>query len=148
MKLRFLATLFTSLALLAACGDSSEVTSESTSEGTEEVAEETETTTEAPPTTAETTTQAPPEESSSSEGDLEPGELDGMVIYEAKCARCHSSDGSGGRGPNLQGIAVEQPETTGGIEIVNNGGRGMPSFTESLTPEQIESVINYVWETF
>ncbi len=137
MSSRSLALLFSILALFAvSCGGSTEVAVDS-DDGQAAVTETSE--------AAETTTEAPTEESSIQ---LDDGELDGMVIYEATCARCHGSDGSGGRGPNLQGIATEHPDTAFGVDIVNDGGRGMPSFTNSLSPEQIESVINYVWETF
>ena len=75
-------------------------------------------------------------------------EIDGQALYESNCTRCHGAEGQGGRGPSLQGIAVEQPDQTDGINQVINGGGGMPAFGESLTIEEIEATIDYIWETF
>lgn len=161
MKTRSLIAIVALLALLAtACGGGTETATEAVEVPDEaEQLAEAETTTETPESSTEapeTSTEAPaePEEEAPAEpeeepaGEIDPATVDGMELYESNCARCHSGDGSGGRGANLQGIAVEQPDTAAGIEIVTNGGDGMPDFADDLTPEQIEAVINYVWETF
>lgn len=90
------------------------------------------TTTEAPTTTAatttteSTTTEAPP--------------INGGAIFASNCARCHGAGGEGGRGPNLQSYA----DTGAGVAKVTNGGGGMPSFSGTLSPEEITAVVNFV----
>ena len=137
MRNRFLVTVFVSFALIAAaCGGSGETATDEAPDTTEAPVEET--------TTVPATEAPEPVE----DGNGASTPVDGQAIYEANCARCHADDGSGGRGPSLQGIATEQPDTAGGIEQVINGGGGMPAFGSQLNPEEIEAVIDYVWATF
>ncbi len=130
MTKRYLALFFAFALTAAACGG----TTEDAADVVEEV-----TTTEAP--VEETTTEAPVE--------TEPaGPVDGQTVYEENCSRCHSDDGSGGRGSNLQGIATEHPDTAFGIEQTQLGGSGMPAFGNTLSAEEIEAAIDYIWTTF
>ncbi len=140
-------------------------------ETTEEAPETTEqaevTTTEAPedtePPADETTVPAPEEDAEQDTGDdveeapstteavvddVPAAPIDGQAIYESNCTRCHASDGSGGRGPSLQGIAAEQPDQSAGIAQTTGGGGGMPAFGERLTAEEIQATIDYIWDTF
>ena len=66
--------------------------------------------------------------------------VNGGAIYEQSCARCHSSDGTGGIGPNIQGIG--DPGFV--ANIVTNGRRGMPSFGNSLSGAEIDAVAAWV----
>ena len=84
------------------------------------------TTTEATTTTTEAVTTVPV--------------IDGGAIYEQNCARCHSSDGSGGRGPNIQGVT----DTASVVNIVTSGRLGMPSFNNSLSGPEIDAVAAWV----
>lgn len=139
MKFGRLPGIFLALTLIAAaCGGGTDVAVEPVEE-VEEVVEETTTTT--------TTTEAPVEEAPV-EAEAGTVEVVGLDVYESNCSRCHASDGSGGRGPNIQGIAEEQPDRSFGVDIVTNGRRGMPSFGDDLTPEEIEAVVDYAWDTF
>ncbi len=102
-----------------------------------------ETTTEAPTTTAaaETTTTVAPDDSTAKPPN-------GMRIYEDSCQRCHRPDGSGGRGPSLIGIAAEQTDPQTQVDQILAGGRGMPSFAERLSADEIDAVVAYIRDTF
>ena len=73
-----------------------------------------------------------------------PNAAAGASVFAANCSACHGATGLGGNGgPNLATIAsaknlkrVEQQ--------VTNGGPGMPAFSGSLTPQQIEDVSAFV----
>jgi mono/diheme cytochrome c family protein len=68
----------------------------------------------------------------------------GQAIFATRCASCHGADGGGGFGPTLAGrrrAAVLQ--TRRSRSVVANGRGSMPSFAESLTPEQITAVVTY-----
>ena len=67
---------------------------------------------------------------------------DGADVFAAECARCHGADGAGGLGPSL--VGVEERLTVEEHVAVVSSGRGiMPSFSDSLTPEQIDLVVAY-----
>ena len=125
----FIATVLIAM-IATACGggDAEETTTEAPAE----------TTTAAPETTAAPDTTAAPETTAAA------GPADGMAVYEANCARCHGSDGSGGRGPSLQGIAETKPDAQEQITQTVNGGRGMPAFGDQLTEEEIAAAVDYL----
>ena len=108
-------------------------------------AEETAAETTAAPTTAAPETTAAPDTTAAPES-TEAGPADGMAVYEANCSRCHGSDGSGGRGPSLQGIADEQPDPQDAITQTINGGNGMPSFGDKLSEAEIVAAVDYLRE--
>ena len=169
MKIRFLIPLLLFALIAAACGgaetlvedvsdimeDAVEETVEENSDivgddDAEEPADEAEGEEEAMEDEEEVVEEDPPAEEEPAE-EVEGAvatEIDGQALYESNCTRCHGAEGQGGRGPSLQGIAVEQPDQTDGINQVINGGGGMPAFGESLTIEEIEATIDYIWETF
>lgn len=128
---RYLSLLFAFALIVAACGGATEEAAD--------VVEETPTT-DAP--VEETTTTEPPVETEPA------GPADGQTVYEENCARCHGADGTGGRGSSLVGIATEQPDTAAAIEQVQLGGSGMPAFGNTLTAEEIEAAVNYIFTTF
>ena len=74
--------------------------------------------------------------------------VDGMAIFESNCARCHGSNGEGGRGPSLQGIADRSPDKTRALGLVESGGRNMPSFGGQLSADEITAVVDYAFEAF
>jgi cytochrome c5 len=74
--------------------------------------------------------------------------LSGQEVFESNCARCHSVDGSGGRGPSLQGHAIEQPDQAAAIAQATNGGNGMPSFGARLAAAEIQAAVDYIFTTF
>lgn len=99
--------------------------------------------TDAPQTTA--TTTATETTATSDAGETA---LSGQEIFESNCARCHSTDGSGGRGPSLQGLAIEQPDQAAAIAQATNGGNRMPSFGARLEADEIQAAVDYIYTTF
>lgn len=97
-----------------------------------------------PPQTTQTT--AAPESTETTE-DVETA-INGQEIFESNCARCHSADGSGGRGPSLQGLAIEEPDQAFAITQATNGGNGMPAFGARLEAEEIQAAVDYIYATF
>jgi mono/diheme cytochrome c family protein len=68
----------------------------------------------------------------------------GQAIFETRCARCHGTDGSGGFGPALAGVVTAAfPDAADEEAVVVDGRGSMPSFDDSLTPEQITAVVEY-----
>jgi mono/diheme cytochrome c family protein len=75
----------------------------------------------------------------------------GDELYKASCQGCHMPDGKGANGagfyPSLtNNIRLMSAKTT--IEIVTNGLRGMPSFREYLSDDQIVEVVKYIRTNF
>jgi mono/diheme cytochrome c family protein len=69
----------------------------------------------------------------------------GGTLFAANCARCHGSDGGGGVGPQLSGGKVVEafPDAADEIQFVTRGRDGMPAFGNSLSPTEIEQVVQY-----
>lgn len=69
----------------------------------------------------------------------------GASIFATRCASCHGSDGGGGFGPALGGglVAERYPDPADQHAVVTDGLGSMPSFASSLTPEQIQAVVDY-----
>ena len=68
----------------------------------------------------------------------------GATLYATRCASCHGDDGSGGFGPALAGVVSDVfPNEADEIAVVANGRGSMPSFADSLTPEQIAAVVEF-----
>ena len=92
--------------------------------------------------TPETVEGTPPETSEGGgEGDAENGKA---IFGSAGCGGCHtlSDAGSNGSvGPNLDDA---QPDEATVVEMVTNGGGGMPSFSDRLSEQEIADVAAYV----
>jgi mono/diheme cytochrome c family protein len=74
-------------------------------------------------------------------------DISGAELFENNCARCHGSDGTGGKGPNLasekkQAKWKESDEKL--IKKITNGGLFMPSFGKKLKPEEIQAIADHV----
>ena len=68
----------------------------------------------------------------------------GAHIYSSKCARCHGANGGGGTGPRLEGMMVDAyPDPAAEAAVVASGRNGMPGFSSSLSPEEIEAVVAF-----
>ena len=129
------------------CGGEEEQTATpDTVEGTTTDTTETETTetdttetetTETETTETETTTTAPP-----AEGDPAAGKE--VFLGAAACGGCHTladAGASGTVGPNLDD---SQPSVELVVDRVTNGQGGMPSFSSTLSEQQIADVAAYV----
>ena len=71
-------------------------------------------------------------------------QTNGKSIYGNQCASCHAADGSGGVGSSL--IAPPKSSLSAEAMIVSllDGKGNMPSFSSSLTEQQMADVIAYV----
>jgi mono/diheme cytochrome c family protein len=117
-----------------------------TTYGEEEAAEEaapTETTpteptpTEPAPTETDTETETTPPEGEGSTAV-------GKVLFVDNCAQCHTladAETTGSVGPNLD---ASQPTVDLAVDRVTNGQGIMPSFSDTLSEEQIQDVAAYV----
>jgi cytochrome c6 len=69
---------------------------------------------------------------------------DGKSIFTANCGSCHTladAGTSGNVGPNLDGIKPTREKV---VTQVTNGGGAMPAFKDTLDPQQIQAVADYV----
>ena len=68
----------------------------------------------------------------------------GMAVFEANCASCHSSDGTGSpAGRPLTDVALEADRDVH-VDSVTNGKNNMPAFGSVLSADEIDSVVSYV----
>jgi putative heme-binding domain-containing protein len=70
----------------------------------------------------------------------------GRKVFDAQCAWCHGTDGTGGTGPNLQGRLAHATDLKSVVEIITSGipGTEMPSFRSPLTERSIRQTAAYV----
>src|SRR6185436_7523738 len=74
----------------------------------------------------------------------EKGTPAGQAIFATRCASCHGLDGGGGFGPALAGVVTGRyPDPADEEAVVANGRGAMPSFSDSLSPEQIKLVVDF-----
>ncbi|MGH8926847.1 MAG: c-type cytochrome [Acidimicrobiia bacterium] len=74
-----------------------------------------------------------------------PPDATGAEIYTAVCAGCHTEDLSGGIGPALGPGSNAAAQDDEFLLLTVTRGRGrMPSFETTLSPEQIERVVEYL----
>ena len=68
-----------------------------------------------------------------------PKSVQGEALYGDYCTGCHGAKGVGGVGPALSANNVNR-------SIIANGNldEGMPSFKGELSPEEIDSIIDYL----
>lgn len=67
-------------------------------------------------------------------GDVASGEIE----YTTNCVSCHSADGSGGIGSNIQDTDVEVM-----VDAMLNGRSGMISYADLLQDQQIADIAAY-----
>jgi mono/diheme cytochrome c family protein len=76
-----------------------------------------------------------------------PVEASGAELFENNCARCHGSDGKGGKGPNLASEkrqAKWRDSDAKLIKKITGGGFIMPSFGKKLKPDEIKAIADHV----
>jgi mono/diheme cytochrome c family protein len=72
------------------------------------------------------------------------------AAFSTNCKSCHGVDGSGtpiGKSlnvPDLRSDAVQQRSDAQLTEQISGGKGNMPAFKNSLTPDQIQSLVRYV----
>jgi cytochrome c6 len=77
---------------------------------------------------------------------------DGAALFKAKCAACHSADGSGSSAMGKQlgvsdlGSDAVQKQTDAQLtdSITNGKGTKMPAYKGKLTDDQIKGLVGYV----
>jgi mono/diheme cytochrome c family protein len=75
----------------------------------------------------------------------------GKELYQTMCQACHMNDGQGASGagdyPSFVGDErLRSPDYP--IDVVLNGLRGMPLFSDKLSDQQIADVVNYLRTNF
>src|SRR5437879_2595870 len=72
------------------------------------------------------------------------------ATFRTKCAMCHGPDGSGsevGKSmnvPDLRSPAVQKLPDGQLAQIISDGKSGMPSFKNSLSEDEIHSLVSYI----
>ena len=72
------------------------------------------------------------------------------ATFRTKCAMCHGQDGSGseiGKSmnvPDLRSQAVQKLPDAELAQVIANGKGGMPSFKNSLSEDQIHSLVAHI----
>ena len=94
------------------------------------------------------TGEAAPEVPTGSGGTADPVLVEGRVVWQSNCSRCHGGAGGGGAGPGLQGPWLDdrQPDRDTMVAVINEGRGAMPRFGGSLTPAEVEAVVRYIRE--
>jgi mono/diheme cytochrome c family protein len=77
---------------------------------------------------------------------------DASTLFRTKCSGCHGANGGGdtevGRTlkvPDLRSPEVQKVPRAELIDAITNGKNGrMPPFKDSLSPEQIRSLVQYI----
>ena len=74
---------------------------------------------------------------------------DGAALYKAKCAMCHSADGTAKKmaepSRNLQDPKFQEAVSKDDVAKIIAEGKGkMKGMKEKLTPEQVEAVASHV----
>jgi mono/diheme cytochrome c family protein len=73
-----------------------------------------------------------------------------VATFRTKCAMCHGPDGSGsevGKSmnvPDLRSPAVQKLPDAQLAQIISDGKGGMPSFKNSLSADQVHSLVAHV----
>ena len=72
------------------------------------------------------------------------------ATFRTKCAMCHGPDGSGsevGKSmnvPDLRAPVVQKLPDAELAKVISNGKGGMPPFKNSLSEDQIHSLVSYI----
>ena len=72
----------------------------------------------------------------------------GELLWQQNCARCHGTDGRGGREAQLSFASAEWQSQIDDATIARTiaGGKppNMPSFADLLTPKQITALVTHI----
>lgn len=72
--------------------------------------------------------------------------LRGQSIFTANCSRCHGTNGQGLSGPSLHddSTITRFPIAEDRVTWVKNGSGAMPGFDDTLSDEEIDTVLTFV----
>jgi cytochrome c6 len=79
-----------------------------------------------------------------------PDRADDSATFRTKCAMCHGPDGSGsevGKSmhvPDLRSPEVQKRPDAELAQIISDGKGGMPPFKNSLSEDQVHSLVSYI----
>jgi cytochrome c6 len=79
-----------------------------------------------------------------------PDSAAGSATFRTKCAMCHGQDGSGsevGKSmnvPDLRSPVVQKLPDAQLAQIISDGKGGMPSFKNSLSEDQVHSLVAHI----
>jgi cytochrome c6 len=78
-------------------------------------------------------------------------QTDAATIYKAKCALCHSADGSAdsqaGKSLHAKDLRSEEVQKRSDAEltgVITKGNGAMPSFGSKLSPADIHKLVGYI----
>ena len=80
----------------------------------------------------------------------DPDSAASSATFRTKCAMCHGQDGSGsevGKSmnvPDLRSPAVQKLPDAQLAQIISDGRGGMPSFKNSLSEDQVHSLVAHI----
>ena len=74
----------------------------------------------------------------------QPAPTDGKSIFAANCGSCHTLADAGTAGTIGPDLDQAKPSKELAVDRVTNGMGAMPAFKDSLDPEQIQAVAEYV----
>lgn len=80
-----------------------------------------------------------------------PNPKTGEEVYRVVCQACHMADGKGAVGAGTFPALAGNPRLAAAaypIVMIEKGKGGMPYFSDSLTPEQVAAVVNYIRTSF
>lgn len=68
-------------------------------------------------------------------------------LYAQHCSQCHGADRLGGTGPALLPQNLERLKPAGAVMTISAGRAAtqMPGFADKLSPEQIQSLADYIY---
>jgi cytochrome c6 len=76
---------------------------------------------------------------------------DAATLYKAKCALCHSADGSAdnqtGKSLHAKDLRSEEVQKRSDAElaaVITKGNGAMPAFGSMLSPEDIRNLVGYI----
>ncbi len=69
------------------------------------------------------------------------GSASGSTVFASNCAACHGASGQGGIGPTLAGRSLSVSAVS---DVVGSGRGMMPSFSSTLSAEEVAAVAAYV----
>jgi cytochrome c6 len=76
---------------------------------------------------------------------------DAATIYKARCALCHSADGSAdsqlGKSLHAKDLRSEEVQKKSDAEIavvITKGNGAMPAFGSMLSPEDVHKLVDYI----